>query len=261
MTITAEKNSRPAATGARAASQKVHNDTYSDAWTKATEALIESRQEPDFDEVAFVKHDAAKFAAVFGLTTADVRQIARETRPVDTSRFQWLEAVNQRHDISIRTLRVAIAIFSYTGPHGYSWPSQKALARRAGYSDSVNSVRDVRRSIAELVALGAINLIKVKNLPKELSAKAFAAAKEGGSARSFRGSAYALTPVDSWSENAVMGASNPHKHGGQQPPYNLKGNPNHADAWDSPHTQLVSSPETLMTSSTSQSLVMGGTSP
>lgn len=79
-------------------------------------------------------------------------------------------------------------------------------------------MRDIRRSLAELQAIGAIRIVEVRNLRKDLAAKASTSAAKGGSGRSDRGSAYAFEPPAQWERNSTMGARNPHKYGGAAPP-------------------------------------------
>lgn len=115
----------------------------------------------------------------YGVNHDAVRSALAATEPKQNAdRFEWLEAITRQHSFGVRALRAANAIFSFVGPHGYAWPGQKALARRAGYKDPA----EIRRGIASLEAAGALRRLKVVNLPRELADLALSAVVEGGSA-------------------------------------------------------------------------------
>lgn len=176
-------------------------------------------KQPGFDFDKFNRWDAGSFIERHGISLDDLNQIMRQARPkTNADRFEWLQSVNQRHDLGSRTLRVAVALFSFVGAHGYAWPSQKGLAKRAGYDPK--DERNIRRSLAALTAIGAIRIIRAANLPEDLAAVALAASTEGGSGRSYRGSAYALVPFEQWQENSVTGSSQPYDNRVVVAPYN-----------------------------------------
>lgn len=153
-------------------------------------------------EEPYRRFDIDHLAEDFGVTTDIVRAEIKRLKPkASADRFEWLEAITQRHDIGVRALRVAIAMFSFAGVNSYLWPSQASLARKAGYSDDAV----VRRAITDLCRLGAIRKVKVGNLPKDLVQVVTGSVRQGGSGRSFRGKAYALVPPSEWSENALTG--------------------------------------------------------
>lgn len=165
--------------------------------TAAHKAFAELRSRAGFDERDFLSWDANSFLEVHGITQHELTTIMAATRPrTNADRFEWLEAVNQRHDLGVRTLRVAVALFSFVGRHGYAWPSQRAIAQRAGYQ--AQDERNIRRGIKALEEIKAIRILRAANLPAELAALALGSPREGGSGRTFRGSAYALVPAGEW---------------------------------------------------------------
>ncbi|MGA0565093.1 hypothetical protein ACO2RV_21830 [Ancylobacter sp. VNQ12] len=167
------------------------------------------RQAPDFDETTFSRYDADAFAERHGLDGDELFAIVKHTRPkASADRFKWLEAVNARRDIGVRGLRTAVALFSFADDTGFPFPSQQALARRAGYRDDA----EIRRGLASLVAIGALRKVRVTNLPPELAAKALGPRKAGGSGRSKRGTAYALVPPAEWPRNAQTGTPCPSRY-------------------------------------------------
>lgn len=175
---------------------------------RAAAALKTLREQPGFDEATFALWDAQRFTEAHGISSVDLTAIIQQTRPkVNADRFIWLEAINQRHDIGVRGLRVAIALFSFAGEHGYCWPSQIGLARRAGYRDK--DVRSIRRSLADLDEIGSIRRVGLANFPAHLASKALGAKQDGGSGRSYRGTGYALVPPEQWSKNSSIGSSQP----------------------------------------------------
>jgi hypothetical protein len=134
-------------------------------------------------------------AARFGVTADVVRKAIESLRPrAKADRFEWLEHINVRHELGVRAVRTAIACFSFAGEHGYFWPSQASLAKRAGYQDPA----EIRRGIASLVAIGALRKVRLSNLPTDLASAALTSVREGGSGRSIRGIGYALVPVSKW---------------------------------------------------------------
>lgn len=182
-------------------------------------------------------NEVQHLAAQLGVTDDEVRSALDATKPRQScDRFHWHEAMTACHAIGLRTLRVANAMFSFAGPDGYLWPSQRALARRAGYSEK--DAREVRRSIAELIALGAVRKLKVGNLPRHHARKALGNAHDGGSNRTYRGSAYALVPPDEW--QAPRGAADPSSYRGSQPPYNHQVEPSRASRGIPPHPGIKS---------------------
>ncbi|WP_094542026.1 helix-turn-helix domain-containing protein [Brucella grignonensis] len=181
------------------------------SFEKAMAAFRAVRTAPSFDQRMFDAYDRDRFAEHFGITSEQMLEIIKASRPkVNADRFQWLEAINQRHDLGVRTLRVAVALFGFTGQHGYSWPSQAGIARKAGYYPK--DERSIRRSLAVLADGGYLRIIKAANLPQDLKDVALAATNEGGSGRSYRGKAYALVPPEQWPENKLTGSSQPYNN-------------------------------------------------
>jgi len=194
------------------------------AYAKALEAFKRLRAAPGFDERTFEMFQADHFIGHFGITLDELHEIMRSTKPkASADRFQWLEAINQRHDLGVRTLRVAIALFGFTGQHGYSWPSQAGIARKAGYDPK--DERSIRRSLAALASTGCIRIIKAANLPNDLKDVAMGATNEGGSGRSYRGKAYAMVPPDQWPEHMLTGSSRPYNNRGVTTLYNHQSEP------------------------------------
>ncbi|NSZ19330.1 helix-turn-helix domain-containing protein [Agrobacterium vitis] len=152
--------------------------------------------------------EISNLAGQFGADTDTVRRLLHEIKPKPkdkADRFEWLQAICLRHELGVRALRTAVALFSFAGPSGYLWPSQKSLAQRAGYADDA----EVRRGLGSLVAIGSVRKVKVVNLPEELAGKALSSSKDGGSGRSARGTAYALVAPENWSEKQLTGTRCP----------------------------------------------------
>lgn len=151
-------------------------------------------------------NEVSTLARQFGADADTIRRLLQEIRPKHKAdRFEWLQAICQRHDIGVRALRTAVAVFSFSNDSGYIWPSQRSLAQRAGYVDDA----EIRRGLASLVAIGAIRKVRVVNLPEQLAETALTPAREGGSGRSARGTAYALMPPTDWSKKTHTGTPCP----------------------------------------------------
>lgn len=182
-------------------SEIVHQGS-STGYTSAQEEIKQLRYQGFFDEADFLKWDIHTFSDKHGISYCEIRQLLKSTRPkLSADRFEWLEAVTRCHRLGVRGLRVANALFAATGAHGYCWPSQKRLGLLAGYKDT----SEVRRGLADLVALGAIRKLKIHNLPLSLSEIALRSKTEGGSGRSLRGIAYAILPPKEWIEHKIIG--------------------------------------------------------
>ncbi|WP_411905987.1 hypothetical protein [Rhizobium mayense] len=170
-------------------------------------------------------NEVATVAGQFNADTETIRRLLQEIRPKHKAdRFEWLQAVCQRHDIGVRALRTAVAIFSFAGDTGYIWPSQRSLAHRAGYGDDA----EIRRGLASLVAIGAIRKLRIVNMPEQLAEAALTSAKNGGSGRSARGTAYALTPPADWSKKCNTGTLCPSADRDTVSLLNLQGKPQQA---------------------------------
>lgn len=224
-------------------------------YTQAQEAFKQLRKQPGFDERDFLSWDAGKFTQIHGITLDDLAEIRSDARRrARADRFEWLQAVSQHRKIKLRALRVAVALFSFANERGYCWPSQRTIARSIGYADTINSAREIRGAIADLAAIGSIEVLKLPHLPKELADKAMGATTAGGSGRNCRGKAYALVLPEQWKEKATQGLIAPMNTGADCPSITTSSNPD-VLAHDSTYTDGSSS-ESLMAAATSQSLVM-----
>ncbi|MGI2031393.1 hypothetical protein ACRQ1B_03270 [Rhizobium panacihumi] len=186
-------------------------------------------------------NEVERLADQFRADAGVVRRLLQEMKPKHKAdRFEWLQAVCRRHDLGVRALRTAVAIFGFAGNSGYLWPSQKSLAHRAGYTDDA----EVRRGLASLVAIGAVRKVKVVNLPEDLAGKALTSAKDGGSGRSARGTAYALVAPEDWPEKPLTGTPCPSGKRDMVSLYNHQGKPQHA-SHDFSHSGVGDSISTL----------------
>ncbi|EHS49771.1 hypothetical protein PDO_2978 [Rhizobium sp. PDO1-076] len=176
-----------------------------------------------------------------GCTTDQVREELKALRPrAKADRFEWLEAVTVRHDLGVRALRVAIALFSFSGATGYLWPSQASIAKRSGYDDEAV----VRRGIEALRRIGAVRKVRVRDLPEEVASVALGAVANGGSGRSNRGNAYALVPPSAWPQIADTGTSCASHNRYTEYLYNHQSEPPLASP-DISHSNAGYSPQTL----------------